>query len=104
MAFQLAVDLRRVIAPWQTFDLWSIGVQLVRAAGSIGANIAEAEGRWHPSDRVRFLLYARGSLHETEHWLEVAAETGLLQRASYEDRLKELGRTLNGLIRSTRPR
>lgn len=47
----------------------TVGEQLIRAAGSIGANIAEAAGRYHPGEARQFLFYARGSLRETVYWL-----------------------------------
>jgi four helix bundle protein len=73
-------------------------VQLVRAGDSVGANIAEAMGRWHVADRRRLLFIARGSLYETEHWMLRAESRGLLKRGA-SDRLGELGRALNGLIK-----
>ena len=102
LAFDVASELRDVVVGWSKVDVWSIGVQLLRSAGSIGANIAEAEGRWHANDRVRFLLFARGSLYETEHWLALAAKADLIS-SDYESALKQLGRVLNGLIRATKP-
>src|SRR4051794_21419253 len=52
--------------------------KLVRAAGSVRANIAEGTGRWHRKDQRRFLLMARGSMSETEHWISLAQSLGLL--------------------------
>jgi four helix bundle protein len=102
LAVEIAVELHRRVASWPTFERWSIGLQLVRAAGSIGANIAEGDGRGHPKDQARFLLIARGSLNETHHWLELAEKANLLTEADYAPRLEELARTLNGLIRRRR--
>src|SRR3989442_9497909 len=48
------------------------GDQLVRAALSIVANIAEACGRGSVPEFRRFLLYARGSAHELRAQLRVA--------------------------------
>jgi four helix bundle protein len=79
-----------------------MGIQLVRAADSIGANIAEAQGRWHRPDQQRFLYMARGSLYELEHWVELAQERGLLTAES-GNAIPELARTLNGLIKKKRP-
>jgi four helix bundle protein len=59
-------------AEWGGFDRWTVGFQLVRATDSIGANIAEAYGRWGPKDQRRLLYVARGSAYETVHWLERA--------------------------------
>jgi four helix bundle protein len=87
-----------LVSRWPSFDRWSIGIQLTRAADSIGANIAEAAGRWHRQDQKRFLLIARGSLYETEHWLARAEARGLLE-AGTTGHLSETARTLNGLIR-----
>jgi four helix bundle protein len=98
LSASLADELYQSVAAWPSFDRWSVGMQLVRAADSIGANIAEGVGRWHEADRRRLLLIARGSLYETEHWMLRAAERGLL-RESPGAQLDEIARALNGLIK-----
>jgi four helix bundle protein len=77
-----------------------MGVQLVRSADSIAANIAEAYGRYGIADKRRLLHIARGSLFETEHWVFCAVERGLLEPRRFDSRLSELARTLNGLVRN----
>jgi four helix bundle protein len=103
VAYRLAVavadDMHGAAARWDSFERWSLGIQLVRAADSVGANIAEAMGRWHAPDRRRLLFIARGSLYETEHWILRAESRGLLEPKT-NDRLGEVARALNGLIRS----
>ncbi|MDX6584201.1 MAG: hypothetical protein QOI10_3385 [Solirubrobacterales bacterium] len=84
--------------------MWSTGMQLVRAADSIAANIAEAFGRDSTADTRRLLFIARGSLFETEHWLAVSAARGLLEVSGLESKLSEVARTLNGLIARPGPR
>jgi four helix bundle protein len=98
LAVEVADSMHSVASRWDSFDRWSLGVQLVRAADSIGANIAEGMGRWHGPDRRRFLFIARGSLYETEHWMLRAEKRGLLEPGT-NDRLGEVARALNGLIR-----
>jgi len=93
-----ANEMYERIARWPSFDRWSTGIQLIRAADSIGANIAEGAGRWHRDDQKRFLRIARGSLLETEHWVATAETRGLLEVGTAE-RLTEVARALNGLIR-----
>jgi four helix bundle protein len=99
LARSLADELRTGALGWETFDRWTIGVQLVRAADSIGVNIAEAYGRYGIADKRRLLHIARGSLFETEHWVSCAAERGLVEPRRFDSRLSELARTLNGLVR-----
>jgi four helix bundle protein len=99
LATQLATDLRREVKSWDAFDRWSAGIQLMRAADSIGANIAEAVGRFRFGDRLRFLHIARGSALETEHWIQCAIDRHLVT-ADYVLRAQEVGRVLNGLITS----
>ena len=45
-----------------------IASQLYRAAGSIGANVAEGYSRSSGRDRVRLFEYALGSARECRHW------------------------------------
>jgi four helix bundle protein len=97
-AAALASDVFEVSARWDSYAQWSVGIQLVRAADSVAANIAEATGRWHTADRRRLLFIARGSLNETEHWLLVAEERGLLPEG-YSERVAEIRRPLSGLIK-----
>jgi four helix bundle protein len=99
LAARVSSDLRSAVGSWSSFDKWSLGMQLVRAADSIGANIAEGCGRWHGPDERRFLFIARASLYETEHWLLRAVERGLLPDGS-DQMLVDLARALNGQIRA----
>ncbi len=71
------------VSEWNSFSKNTVGSQFVRAADSIGANIAESFGRYHYKDKINFLYYARGSLYETKWWIArslkrtiVAAEKG----------------------------
>jgi four helix bundle protein len=105
-AYRRAVDLANEVfelsARWESFERWTLGVELIRAADSMAANIAESTGRWHTADRRRLLFIARGSLNETEHWLLVAEERGLLP-TGYSARISEIGRPLSGLINRAVP-
>ena len=105
-AYELAVSLARdphvAVARWENFERWSLGIQLMRAADSVGANIAEATGRRHVADQRRVLYFARGSLYETEHWVAVAKDRGLLADDA-DARIPELARTLTGLIKKRQP-
>ena len=80
--YQLLEELADLI--WDLVDSWgpfakdTVGKQMVRAADSIGANIAEGTGRGTYEDNRRFVRIARGSLNETRHWLRRAFKRELL--------------------------
>jgi four helix bundle protein len=98
LAAELCDELYERAVRFPTLDRQSLGIQLIRAADSVGANIAEAGGRWHEKDKRRLLMIARGSLYELEHWLLRAEARGLLERGISE-KTDEVGRALNGLIK-----
>jgi len=87
-----------LVSRWTPFARDAVGIQLVRAADSIGANIAEGFGRFHYGEKLQYAYYARGSLFETKYWLNRAAARDLIptgDMASYASRLTELARQLN---------
>jgi four helix bundle protein len=89
LAAELADDVHRIVGGFPPIDQWTLGVQLIRAVDSVGANIAESTGRWRTPDRRRLLLIARGSLLETEHWLIRGEARGLIE-AGTSDRIQEI--------------
>ena len=97
-AVELADEIYTAVEHWPILARTTIGTQLIRSIDSIGANIAEATGRHAPADRRRLLVIARGSLHETEHWMNRAIKRGLLPHGTTE-RLEEIAKPLNGLMK-----
>jgi four helix bundle protein len=78
LAEQLADNTWNVVGGWDNLARDTVGKQIVRAADSIGANIAEGTGRGSFQDNRRYVKLARGSLNETKHWLRRAYNRGLL--------------------------
>jgi len=92
-----------LVVPWDNFARDTVGKQLVRAAESIGANIAEGSGRGTYKDNRHFARIGRGSLNETCHFLRRAYRRKLLtgeQIAQLHPLVNELGPRLNAYIRS----
>lgn len=75
---KLSDEIWMIVSKWDEFSKNTVGKQIVRAADSIGANIAEGSGRYNFQDNRRFVRIARGSLHETRHWLRRAYTRNLL--------------------------
>jgi four helix bundle protein len=97
----VADDIWKHVVQWDPFVRDIVGGQLARAADSIGANIAEAFGRFHYGEKLQFLYYSRGSLYETKYWLNRARERELMtsvQVQVYATQLTELARQLNAFV------
>ncbi|EXI71435.1 MAG TPA: four helix bundle protein [Candidatus Accumulibacter phosphatis] len=79
---------------------YRLTAQLLRAAASVPANIAEGHARGTRKDYAHFVSVARGSLAETETFLLLAVRTGLLQEdqaARAQSLTSELGKMLTVL-------
>jgi four helix bundle protein len=90
----------KLVVSWEGFARDAVGRQLVTAADSVGANLAQAFNCRQEAEKLPFLYAARGRLFETKYWLNRAQARGLLQPAhveSYVFALSQLARQLNGL-------
>ncbi|HID52493.1 MAG TPA: four helix bundle protein [Anaerolineae bacterium] len=104
-AEKIADGLWPELVGWDPFARDTIGKQLARAADSIGANIAEAYGRYHYGEKLRFLYYARGSLYETKYWLNRARVRHIISNDSalaYANDLSSLAFQLNTFAKATK--
>lgn len=102
-AEQLTDGVWQVVVQWDDFAKDVLGRQLVRASDSIGANIAEAFGRYNYGAKIHFLYYARGSLYETKYWLNRGVIRVLLTREWVESQtaqLTEVSRLVNAYVAS----
>ena len=107
IAWQKAMDLvvtiyeaTKIFPKEETYGLTS---QLRRASASIPANIAEGQGRRLTKEFQQFLANARGSLLEVDTHLELALRLGYLNQGKHsaiQEKVNEVGRLLNGLLRS----
>lgn len=103
---ELADEIWDIALAWDDFVKSTIGRQIVRAADSIGANIAEGCGRGSFQDNRRFVRTARGSLNETKHFLRRAFRRQLLtgkQTAKLKPIVDELAPRLNAYLKSIGP-
>jgi len=103
---KLADAVWKIARGWDQLAKDTIGRQLIRAADSIGANIAEGTGRGSFQDNRRFVRNARGSLSETRHWLRRAHARHLISAEAIETIkpvLDEVGPKVNAYLRSIGP-
>ena len=79
-----------------------LGDQMIRAARSVTANLAEGFGRFHYLETVQSCRMARGSLFELLDHLQVAVDNGYLKAPDFKDyeaRVTSGIKLLNGFVR-----
>ena len=111
VAWQKAIDLAeavyRLVVLLPKDERFEMSSQLRRGVVSIGANIAEGEGRNSLSEFLHFLGISLGSLAEVDTLLVIGVRVGLLPAAEVNrvrDRVTEERRILIGLSESLRRR
>ena len=105
-AMRLGEVVWDVVSTWPQLAQDTVGKQLIRSADSIAANLAEGYGRYHYKENLKFCYYSRGSLAESQTWLEKAANRKLIDtdqaRQTYRE-LETLRKRLNTYIKSIGP-
>jgi len=103
--YQLAEEIAdlawKVAGGWEHLAQQTVGIQFIKSAYSMGANIAEGSGRGSPAEKKRFAKIARGSLFEVKHWLRRAYKRQLLSDSEvklFQKLIEELTPKLSAYI------
>jgi four helix bundle protein len=100
-AMEITEEIFKLSEKYPKKEDYGLTSQLRRSALSISANIAEAYGRDHTLDKVKFYYYARGSVTETQSHLEYARRVGYTAVdvvQSLDKRLDNIYADLNKII------
>jgi four helix bundle protein len=100
-AMRLAAEAYRLAKSLPKAEEYRLTSQLLRAAASVPANIAEGHSRGTRKDYANFISIARGSLAETETILLLLVNVELLRDEQVRPVLElgsETGRMLNALL------
>ncbi|MCB0190339.1 MAG: four helix bundle protein [Anaerolineae bacterium] len=103
----LVAEIYRMTRTFPDEERYTLTSQMRRAAISIPSNIAEGWGRGTTKEYVHFLRIARGSLMELETQLIISEKLKYLSADTINlliKEIQEIGRMLNGLMRSLRHR
>ena len=103
--YQLAEEIAdiawKVVGGWEYLAQQTVGIQFIKSADSMGANIAEGSGRGGPAEKKSFAKIARGSLFEVKHWLRRAYKRQLLSDSEvklFQKLIEELTPKLSAYI------
>jgi four helix bundle protein len=94
---KVADDVWEMVDKWPPFAKSAMGRQLVTAADSVTANLAEGDGRYGSFDAINFFIIARGSAREIRERLRRAVKRGLAS-PTMVDAVEQGLRELNALI------
>lgn len=102
---ELNRGIYKVIKFFPSFEKTNLISQIIRAANSVCANIAEGFGRYNAQESIQFYRTARGSLIELKSHLYIAFDQEYISHEQLRELLlqvDEIGRMLSGFITSTR--
>ena len=101
LAMKFGEDVYNMVMTFNNFHKNTVGIQLVTSSDSVAANISEGFGRYYYKDKMRFYFFARGSLFESQTWIQKSFNRRLIDVQSFNDlmnQIKEIGIKLNNTI------
>jgi four helix bundle protein len=106
-AHNLTLNVYKLTKEFPADEKFGIVQQLRRSVASIPTNIVEGFGRFSRKEYIQYLYISRGSITETDYHLFLAKDLGYIKKESYDNLvvlIDEIGRMINGLIRSLKER
>ncbi|MEW6248454.1 MAG: four helix bundle protein [Nitrospirota bacterium] len=99
---KLRSEIANLVCSFSQHERYRLSDQLIRAARSATANLAEGYGRFHYAENVQFARQARGSLYEVLDHLTVALDEGFIKDDQFQSVREDVIRAVavvNGYIR-----
>jgi len=103
MAYKLQKKIFELVQNFPRHENFGLVDQLNRAANSVLANMAEADGRYHYADKMRVMYIVRGEIQEVQSHLIVAASRNYLDKCLATDLVNQyetVKRIVNSFIAS----
>ena len=100
-ADDLVVRIYELTESFPKSELFGLTSQIRRAAVSVAANIVEGSARATLRDYMHFLVMARSSLAEVEHYLHLSQRLSYIDGGKYQEMAqlhKEAAKVLYGLV------
>ena len=104
-AHELMVQIYTLSKTFPKDEKFNLISQIRRAALSVPANIAEAQGRYHDAETIHFLYNTRGSAEEVRSHLTAALDITYISKKDFdklEDEYVGLIMGINSFIKSIR--
>ncbi len=93
----MATEIYKLTDTFPRDEKYALTDQLRRAILSVPANIAEAFGRYHALDKIKFYYYARGSAYESLNFILFAKERGYISDDILKTQEEKITKTIIGL-------
>ena len=103
LSHKLVLELYSITESFPKKEDFRLTSQLIRAASSIPANIAEGMGRYSRKELIQFLIISRGSVEEVKYHLILAKDLKYINTEIFEklnNNVILIGKKINSLISS----
>ena len=100
-AHELTLEIYKITKKFPKDELFGVVSQLRRAFSSVPANIVEGNARRTNKEYAQFLIQARGSLSESQYFLELSRDLTYISTDEFNRLISisiEVGKMLNSLI------
>ncbi len=104
-AHEYTLEVYKITKQYPKDELFGIVSQLRRASSSIPANIVEGSARRTNKEFCQFLVQARGSLVETQYFLELSKDLDYLDQDNFNKLTGisvEIAKMLNSFIKKVK--
>jgi len=101
-AHEFTLSIYKFTSTFPKSEIYCLTSQLLRAAVSIPANIAEGYKKTSDADKARLMNYAQGSLEECRYYLILASDLKYGDTQELMIKLEEVSKLLTAYIKAIR--